>query len=185
VDGTDLRERELSAPDARRAAWWIGVLSALAIAVVAVVVYYPRAPHAVDPSPLPTLIAALNATSAGLLLFGWAAIRRRWVAGHRAAMLSAFGVSCLFLVVYLVHHGRAGSVPFGGPAWLRAPYLALLVPHIVLAALIVPLALTTIYLAWTGRFARHRRVARWTFPVWLYVSVSGVLVYLLLYHVGR
>jgi len=100
-------------------------------------------------------------------------------------MIAAFAASSLFLITYLIHHARVGSVPFHGAAWLRPVYLGLLVPHIVLAALVVPLALTTIYRAWCGRFDRHRRLARVTLPIWLYVSVSGVLVYVLLYHSGR
>src|SRR3989449_11027739 len=100
-------------------------------------------------------------------------------------MIAAFAASSLFLITYLIHHARVGSVPFHGPAWLRPVYVGLLVPHIVLAALVVPLALTTIHRAWRGRFDRHRRLARLTLPIWLYVSVSGVLVYVLLYHPGR
>ena len=100
-------------------------------------------------------------------------------------MIAAFAASSLFLITYLIHHARVGSVPFHGPAWLRPVYLGLLVPHIVLAALVVPLALTTIHRAWCGRFDRHRRLARVTLPIWLYVSVSCVLVYVLLYHSGH
>ena len=100
-------------------------------------------------------------------------------------MIAAFAASSLFLITYLIHHARVGSVPFHGAAWLRPVYFGLLVPHIVLAAFVVPLALMTIRRAWCGRFHRHRRLARVTLPIWLYVSVSGVLVYFLLYHSGR
>jgi uncharacterized membrane protein YozB (DUF420 family) len=117
-----------------------------------------------------------------LLTVGFAFIRRKNVPAHRACMLSAFGVSAIFLVSYLVYHAQAGSVPFQGRGWVRPVYFALLLSHIVLAAVIVPLALTTIHRAWTGRFDRHRRIARWTLPIWLYVSVTGVVVYLMLYH---
>jgi putative membrane protein len=96
-------------------------------------------------------------------------------------MLTAFGLSSVFLVSYLVHHARVGSVPFAGAGVLKAVYFAILFPHIVLAAMIVPLALFTIYRGWTGNYRAHRRVARWTFPIWLYVSLSGVAIYYLLY----
>jgi putative membrane protein len=131
---------------------------------------------------LPRLNAALNGTSAILLAAGWVLIRRRRVAAHRACMVTAFGVSTLFLISYVVYHARAGSVRFAGQGPARTVYFFLLVTHIVLAAAIVPLALTTLYRAATGQLARHRRIARWTLPVWLYVSVTGVLVYWMLYH---
>jgi putative membrane protein len=168
----------------RLATWVIGALSAIVIGGVAIVIYAPRGGPAGGPSWLPTINAALNATAAVLLTTGYVFIRRRRIAAHRACMIAAFATSSLFLVTYLIHHAQVGSVPFAGPAWLRPLYVALLVPHIVLAALVVPLALTTIYRAWRGRFDRHRRIARVTLPIWLYVSVSGVLVYVLLYHTG-
>jgi uncharacterized membrane protein YozB (DUF420 family) len=96
-------------------------------------------------------------------------------------MLSAFGVSALFLVSYVIYHYYAGSRPFAGQGWIRPVYFGLLITHIILAAVIVPLALTTIYRALTGQFSRHRRIARWTLPIWLYVSVTGVAIFLLLY----
>jgi uncharacterized membrane protein YozB (DUF420 family) len=97
-------------------------------------------------------------------------------------MVTAFGVSSLFLVSYLVYHYRVGSVPFGGTGWTRPVYFTLLISHIALAMCIVPLALMTIYLAWTEKFEKHMRIARWTLPLWLYVSVTGVIVYWMLYH---
>jgi uncharacterized membrane protein YozB (DUF420 family) len=123
----------------------------------------------------------LNATSAVLLAVGYLFIRRRRVAAHLACMLSAFGVSTLFLVSYVVYHYNAGSRPFGGQGWIRPVYFVLLISHIILAAAIVPLALTTIYRALTGQLPRHMRIARWTLPIWLYVSVSGVAIFLMLY----
>jgi putative membrane protein len=141
-----------------------------------------RGPGAV--AALPALNAFLNGTSAVLLATGYVLIRRGHRAAHRAAMLSAFGVSVLFLVSYVVYHARAGSVRFTGHGPIRVVYLTVLLSHIVLAALIVPLALTTIYRAWSARFALHRRIARWTLPVWFYVSVTGVLVYWMLYHLA-
>jgi uncharacterized membrane protein YozB (DUF420 family) len=131
---------------------------------------------------LPTVNACLNGISAILLLFGYANIRQRKVAAHRACMLGAFAASSLFLVSYLVYHASAGSVRFTGTGWIRPVYFTLLISHIVLSAVVLPLALTTIYRAWSDDFVRHRRIARWTLPVWLYVSVTGVVVYLMLYH---
>ena len=134
---------------------------------------------------LPTLNAALNASAATLLVTGYLMIRRRRVAAHRACMIGAFALSVLFLVGYLIHHARVGSVPFAGHGALRTVYFAVLVPHVALAAPVVPLALITLWRGYRGQLDRHRRLARWTLPVWLWVSVSGVVVYLMLYHLPR
>jgi uncharacterized membrane protein YozB (DUF420 family) len=96
-------------------------------------------------------------------------------------MVTAFGVSCLFLVSYLIHHYQVGSIPFAGQGWIRPVYFTLLISHIILAAVIVPLALTTVYRALNAQFDKHVKIARWTLPIWLYVSVTGVLVYVMLY----
>src|SRR2546429_3731856 len=165
----------------RVAAWVIGALTAIVIGGVALVIYGPHGGHAAGSSWLPGINAPRNATAQVLLSSGYVFIRRRRIAAHRACMIAAFAASSLFLITYLIHRARVGSVPFHGAGWLRPVYLGLLVPHIVLAALVVPLALTTIYRAWRGHFDRHRRLARVTPPIWLYVSVSGVLVYVLLY----
>jgi uncharacterized membrane protein YozB (DUF420 family) len=130
---------------------------------------------------LPTLNACLNATAAGLLLLGFGLIRRGRRDAHRAAMLAALATSTLFLVSYLVYHFQVGSVRFSGGGWLRRAYLALLLSHTVLAAVIVPLVLVTAWRALSGRFERHRAIARYTLPLWLWVSVSGVVVYWMLY----
>jgi uncharacterized membrane protein YozB (DUF420 family) len=131
---------------------------------------------------LPHLNAALNLTSAALLLLGYRNIRRARIAAHRACMLSACVVSLLFLTSYLIYHYHVGSRPFLGSGWIRPVYFAVLISHTVLAAAIVPLILITLYRALRGRFERHRRIARWTYPLWLYVSITGVVVYFLLYH---
>ncbi|MGH7311493.1 MAG: DUF420 domain-containing protein [Candidatus Rokuibacteriota bacterium] len=161
----------------------IGAVSAGVVAGVAVLLLgRPPAPGGtLDVSALPALNAVLNATSAALLMVGYVFIRRRRVVAHLACMLGAFGVSTLFLVSYVVYHYYAGSRPFAGQGWIRPVYFALLISHIVLAAAIVPLALTTIYRGLTGQFPRHRRIARWTLPIWLYVSVTGVAIFLMLY----
>jgi len=130
---------------------------------------------------LPLVNACLNATSAALLTAGYVFIRRRRVTAHKTCMVSALLVSTLFLVSYVTYHSLAGSRPFGGQGWIRAVYFPLLISHIVLAAVIVPLALVTVYRGIQGSFARHVRIARWTLPIWLYVSVTGVLVYWMLY----
>ena len=132
---------------------------------------------------LPSVNATLNAIAAALLVWGYVLIRRRREQAHKIVMLSAFGVSCVFLVCYLVYHYQVGSVRFEGPPLVRQLYLAMLLSHIVLAAAVPVLAGVTIYLGYRDRRIRHRRWARWTLPIWLYVSVTGVLIYVLLYHV--
>jgi uncharacterized membrane protein YozB (DUF420 family) len=130
---------------------------------------------------LPSLNAALNSLAAILLLAGYRHIRRRNVPAHRACMTAAFAASTCFLISYLVYHAQVGSVPFQRQGWIRPVYFTILLTHIVLAAAILPLALITLYRAWRERFDRHRRIARWTLPLWLYVSVTGVIIYVMLY----
>lgn len=161
----------------------IALVSILIVVVVGVLTLVPKpANGAPGASLLPTLNAVLNATSALFLAIGYVCIRRRLVTAHLCCMLTALLTSLVFLVSYVAYHYQAGSRPFAGAGWVRGVYFAILVSHIVLAAAIVPLALTTIYRAWQGTFERHRRIARWTLPLWLYVSVSGVVVYWMLYH---
>ncbi|TMA13415.1 MAG: DUF420 domain-containing protein [Deltaproteobacteria bacterium] len=128
-------------------------------------------------SSLPSVNAALNSASALLLIAGYLFIRNKRVLAHKACMLAAFTTSSLFLLSYLVYHYNVGSVPFRGQGWIRTVYFAILISHTVLAVLIVPLVLITLTRALKGNFDRHRRIARWTFPLWLYVSVTGVIVY--------
>ncbi len=134
---------------------------------------------------LPGLNAALNATSAIFLLAGWRAIRAGRRDRHRALMLAALGSSALFLVGYLTRVAMTGTHRFPGSGPLRATYLAVLASHTVLAVVALPMVLRTLYLALRERFDEHRRLARWTFPVWTYVSVTGVAVYVMLYHLAR
>jgi putative membrane protein len=131
---------------------------------------------------LPTLNAVLNASAAVVMIAGFVAIRRGRVAVHRTCMLTAVGLSVLFLGSYLVYHAQAGSRPYGGTGGLRTLYFAILVTHTVLAVVIVPLVGTTLYRALRTQFTRHARLARVTLPLWLYVSVTGVVVYWMLYH---
>jgi uncharacterized membrane protein YozB (DUF420 family) len=136
----------------------------------------------VSVTDLPAVNATLNAASAVLLLFAYAAIRRRDVERHRALMLATAATSTLFLVSYLVYHAQVGSVRFTGQGPVRTLYFAILLTHTVLAAAIVPMVLRTLYLGLKRRDVAHRRIARWTFPIWLYVSVTGVVIYVMLYH---
>lgn len=130
---------------------------------------------------LPTVNAALNATAAILLVVGYVFIRRGHVARHRACMIAAFIVSTLFLVSYLTYHAQVGSKRFPGTGTIRTVYLSILLTHTVLAALVPFLAVITLWRALAARFDRHVPIARWTLPIWLYVSVTGVIVYLMLY----
>jgi uncharacterized membrane protein YozB (DUF420 family) len=133
-------------------------------------------------SVLPHLNAALNATNFLLLVAALFQIKRGNVQAHRRLMLSALAVSGLFLVSYVVYHAQYGSVRFAGQGLVRPIYFIILITHVILAAAIVPLVFITVRRALAGDFARHRRIARWTYPLWLYVSVTGVIVYLMLYH---
>ena len=131
---------------------------------------------------LPSINAFLNATAAILLVCGYLLVRRGRKQAHRRVMTAAFIVSCVFLVCYLVYHAQVGSVRFPHTGPLRVLYLSILGTHTVLAAAVPVLAIVTLRRSLTGRFDAHRRIARWTLPIWLYVSVTGVVVYLMLYH---
>ena len=132
-------------------------------------------------SALPALNATLNATSAILLTIGWVLIRRgRW-RQHRAVMISAFCTSVVFLISYLTYHAHIGSKHFAGQGTIRIVYFTILFTHTILAAVIVPLVLVTLSRGLSARFDRHRTIARWTLPLWMYVSVTGVVVYFMLY----
>jgi len=130
---------------------------------------------------LPTLNAALNSLSAVFLLAGFLLIKSGNRNAHRACMLTAFACSILFLISYLIYHYHVGSVPFKGQGWIRPVYFTILLTHTILAVTVVPLALVTLRRAWRENFVAHRRIARWTFPIWMYVSVTGVIVYWMLY----
>jgi putative membrane protein len=133
---------------------------------------------------LPTVNASLNALSALLLATGWWLIRQRRIRAHRAVMITALVSSTLFLTSYLIYHAQVGSVRFPGTGTPRTLYLSILLTHTALAALVPFLAVITVVLAAKGRFAHHRRIARWTLPIWLYVSVTGVVVYWMLYRMS-
>ena len=131
---------------------------------------------------LPTINAFLNATAAVLLVWGFILIRRKRVQQHRKVMITAFFVSCAFLICYLVYHAQVGSVPFPKKGAILSVYLSILATHTTLAAAVPVLAILTLRRGLTARVDPHRRLARWTLPIWLYVSVTGVVVYLMLYH---
>ena len=132
---------------------------------------------------LPTVNATLNAIAAVLLICGYVMIKRGRIQTHRRFMLAAFATSALFLISYVVYHANVGSKPFEGQGVIRWVYFAILLSHVVLAAIILPMALITLTHALRERFDRHVPIARWTLPIWLYVSVTGVIVYLMLYQI--
>jgi putative membrane protein len=129
------------------------------------------------------LNASLNGTSGVLLAAGYAAIRRGKMQTHKKFMLSAFFVSCAFLVSYLIYHYRVGHVRFEGHGWIRPVYFTILISHTILAIVIVPMILITLRRAWLEKFDKHRLIARWTLPLWFYVCVTGVIVYLMVYQI--
>jgi uncharacterized membrane protein YozB (DUF420 family) len=135
----------------------------------------------VSVTDLPAVNASLNAVSTVLLLTGYVFIRRGERQKHKACMIAALVTSTLFLTSYVIYHAQVGSVPFKGSGWIRTVYFAVLIPHVILAAAIVPPVLITVSRALSAKYDKHRRIARWTLPVWLYVSITGVIVYLMLY----
>lgn len=135
----------------------------------------------ISASQLPDLNAALNSFSAVFLFAGYRFIRAKKIAAHRQCMLAAFACSILFLISYLIYHFQVGSVAFKGQGWIRPVYFTILITHTILATAVVPLALITLVRALRERFDAHRRIARWTLPIWAYVSVTGVIVYWMLY----
>ena len=132
-------------------------------------------------SDLATVNAGLNATAAVLIGTGFYFIKRKNIQAHKACMIAAMVVSAVFLTSYLVYHYNVGSVRFTKQGWIRGVYFPLLLTHTVLAAVVLPMILRSAFLALKGRFGKHVRIARWTFPVWMYVSVTGVIVYIMLY----
>jgi uncharacterized membrane protein YozB (DUF420 family) len=136
-----------------------------------------------DYSALPAVNAVLNGTSAVLIASGRRFIKRGKLRTHRRFMIAAVITSSLFLISYIWYHAHAGVVRFQGQGWSRPVYFTILISHTILAAAVVPLVLITLMRALRGRYDRHRLIARWTYPVWMYVSITGVVIYLLLYHV--
>jgi len=130
---------------------------------------------------LPAVNATLNTISTVLLVTGWVFIHRGDRQKHKACMIAALVTSGLFLTSYVIYHAQVGSVPFRGTGWIRTLYFSVLIPHVILAAAVVPPILITVSRGLSAKYDKHRRIARWTLPIWLYVSVTGVIVYLMLY----
>lgn len=162
---------------------WAWLLFALLITAIPLVGYMVQAGMTWQEMH-PAINAILNGSSTVFLVAGWFAVRGRDLAFHRACMVSAFAASTIFLTSYLIRFATTGAHRYPGDGLDRTIYLLVLLTHTVLAAAVVPMILRSLWLAWKGDYARHRRIARWTFPVWLYVSLTGVAVYVLLYHVG-
>jgi putative membrane protein len=130
---------------------------------------------------LPTLNALLNASTAALLITGRIQIKRGRQQAHKRIMITAIVTSALFLTSYLIYHGQVGSVPYPHQGWTRPLYFAILIPHSILAAVMVPFIIAAVVFALRGRFEKHKRLVRWVWPVWIYVSLTGIVVYMMLY----
>jgi putative membrane protein len=166
----------------RAMAAWVWGLTVVVVGLVAFLVSAGQvlAVEGLDVSRLPGFHALLNGTCAVLLVAGVAFVRKGRIGLHRAAMVGAFALSTIFLLSYVFYHAQAPATPFGGEGWIRPLYFTVLISHIVLAPVILPLALYTVLRAFRAEYPKHRRIARWTFPVWLYVAVTGVTVYWLM-----
>ena len=132
---------------------------------------------------IPPFLAILNTTAASLVSLGFFFVRRKNISAHRACMVSALIISTVFMVFYLYYHAKVGNIPFAGVGAIRPVYFSLLASHVILAAVLFPLVLITAGLAIRGNTPRHRRLARWTLPIWLYVSITGVIIYLMAFHI--
>ncbi len=163
--------------------WIIGTLSVLIPVAVAFLLFggnqYTRI-EGLNVSFLPHLNAVLNTATFLLLVAGFIAVKNKQVAYHRMFMMSAFVLSSIFLVSYVIYHNNAESTKFGGEGIIRAIYFFILITHIVLASVVVPFVLTTIYYAWTNQIAKHKKLVKWTYPIWTYVAATGVIVYLMI-----
>ncbi len=170
-----------SRPGTGRAISAILAISAAASLFLFWLIYiHPAAASSAEYAFLPAMNAVFNGLAAIALLVGFTFIRARQIAAHRASMITAFGFSTLFLVGYILHHALHGDVRYPVHAALRSFYLWLLASHILLAVIALPMILVTFFFSLTGRFPQHRKIARWTFPLWLYVSVTGVITYVML-----
>lgn len=174
----------ISAPSASRPSGTRGAIAAILVISAAATLFlfwliyvHPASASSAQMAFLPPLNAILNGASAVALLVGFTFIRARKIAAHRRAMKTAFVFSTLFLVGYIAHHALHGDVRYPLHVALRTPYLIFLASHIILATVALPMVLVTFFFSLTGRFPQHRRIARWTFPIWLYVSITGVATY--------
>ena len=178
--------RALEGIDARKALGLILAVSAAALLFLVWLIYFkaPAATEVAWVSNLSAVNAALNSLSTVFLLLGFREIRARNFAKHMRFMISAFITSALFLVSYIVYHHFAGDTPFTGQGFIRPVYFFILISHIVLSIFVVPLVLSSFLFAFSGKFSTHRKVSKWTFPIWLYVSVTGVMVFFMLKFFG-
>jgi len=158
----------------------ITTLSILIPVAVAILMILPETDSAKSMNELPLFHATLNGMTAFFLLLGYYFIRNKKRVIHKYCMLIAFALSSVFLVSYVIYHFNTGHTPFGGEGFIRPVYFFILITHIVLATTIVPMALLSIYRGLSDQVAKHRKIAKWTFPIWLYVAITGVLVYLLM-----
>lgn len=174
--------RALEGIDARKALGLILAVSAAALLFLVWLIYFkaPAAAEVAWVSNLSAVNAALNSLSTVFLLLGFREIRARNYAKHMRFMISAFVTSALFLVSYIVYHHFVGDTPFKGQGFIRSFYFSILISHIVLSIFVVPLVLSSFLFAFSGKFSTHRKVSKWTFPIWLYVSVTGVMVFFML-----
>lgn len=132
---------------------------------------------------IPPFLAILNATAASLIVTGYIFVRKGARSAHRTCMISALVVSTVFMIFYLYYHAKIGNIPFAGSGFIRPIYFSILASHVILAAVLFPMALITAGLAIRGNTSRHRRIARWTLPIWLYVSITGIIIYLMAFHI--
>lgn len=158
------------------------LVSGLAFLFLIYLLYFREAAGSTEDwvTQLPALNAFLNSISTVLIILGYVAIRRKRYLRHMKLMLTAFITSSLFLISYLLYHNFVGHTPFPGEGWIRPIYFFILITHIILSATVVPLVLTSYYFAFAGRFKTHRKVSMWTFPIWLYVSITGVVIFFIL-----
>jgi putative membrane protein len=178
--------RALEGVDARKALGLILAVSAAALLFLVWLIYFkaPAATEVAWVSNLSAVNAALNSLSTVFLLLGLREIRARNFAKHMRFMISAFITSALFLVSYIVYHHFVGDTPFTGQGFIRPVYFFILISHIVLSIFVVPLVLSSFLFAFSGKFSTHRKVSKWTFPIWLYVSITGVMVFFMLKFFG-
>ncbi len=176
-----MSESNIKAQRNKAATLIIAILSTVVPLAVAALIVFPetfRADMGINRGTLPLVHALINGTTALLLLLGLWFIRSKKIGAHRAAMVTAFALSALFLVSYVISKMNAEPVPFGGEGGVRYLYFFVLISHILLSIPVLPLAMFAIYWGFTGEYRKHRKVVRWTFPIWLYVAITGVLVYL-------
>ncbi|MFO7847955.1 MAG: DUF420 domain-containing protein [Balneolaceae bacterium] len=166
----------------KKALGLILLISVLAFLFLIWLIYFRETSETTAPwvAQLPALNALLNSASTILIISGFVAIKKKKYLAHMKLMLTAFITSSLFLVSYLLYHNFVGHTPFPGEGWIRPVYFFILISHIILSAFVVPLVLTSYYFAFSGKFKTHRKVSMWTLPIWLYVSVTGVVIFFIL-----